>query len=860
MDSNRFDHLARQFGMPLERRAALASLAASAIALLLPETGDAKRKRNTRARRQNARRHDGRVQDEARHRKKKGRKKKQDPPRGSTPPPRTPDPSTSTPSETPTRCFDNTSCTISNGRNLGSCNFGASEAFREATCNGCNLDNANLRGADLRQANLSGTNLHDTCLVEANLTGAIVEGSLLREAVLCRTTMPDGSISNSGCDAPTACCATCIPHGGSCGGTLGGECCGGGACQGGVCTCIAPTPVLCDDVCRECCDGADCGSSICCQHVCCEAGALCLDGECCLPLTEAEACIDMCGTVNAGCGVIVECPACPAVTCHDSRCASNTCEYLSQPNLTECAAGASTGVCCDASCAAGNCCDSSDCTNPTPICQEHVCSPCASHNQCPTGNLCCNGSCRAVECCGSDVSTCGDAETCYVGTCSEGTCQYATTPDNQSAPGCDSTGAFCCAGDCCANGQRCYDQHCCTPVGACPAGFCGAVDTGCGETLTCQCGAGLDCCNEQCVDLENDPNNCGNCGLRCPTGDICINGACVATCGQDICVPGSNTPDCCDESCTDLRHDHDNCGSCGNVCTGAGQVCTAGNCGCACEGVACLITRWGGTGTAPGKFQRPIAMAIAPDLRVFVADAVANTIEIFSPDGQHLARWTGFSSPGGIAFGSGNTIYISESGQNRVGRYQMDGTLIRHWGTNGSGNSQFRTPNGLAVAPNGDVYVADKSNNRVQRFKANGDFLNIIGASELSGPSDVAVDPDGRVFATDDASNLIRIYSAAGALLDTWGTPGGGLGQLRDPFEIEVTPNGYVYVLEGGNSRVQVFSLAGVALATWKHTQSGDPDLNLTDGGSLAVAPDGTVYVVEGATDRVLVYCVTPDR
>ena len=56
-------------------------------------------------------------------------------------------------------------------------------------CQKCDLSEANLEGANLEGADLGG----------ANLTGAKLEGANLEGAKLCRTTMPDGTMVNSGC-------------------------------------------------------------------------------------------------------------------------------------------------------------------------------------------------------------------------------------------------------------------------------------------------------------------------------------------------------------------------------------------------------------------------------------------------------------------------------------------------------------------------------------------------------------------------------------------------------------------------------------------------------------------------------------
>ena len=51
------------------------------------------------------------------------------------------------------------------------------------------------------------------------------------------------------------------------------------------------------------------------------------------------------------------------------------------------------------------------------------------------------------------------------------------------------------------------------------------------------------------------------------------------------------------------------------------------------------------------------------------------------------------------------------------------------WGGNGGGGGQFNNPTGLAVDGAGNVYVADSFNSRVQKFDGDGDYLGQWGYS-----------------------------------------------------------------------------------------------------------------------------------
>jgi len=107
------------------------------------------------------------------------------------------------------------------------------------------------------------------------------------------------------------------------------------------------------------------------------------------------------------------------------------------------------------------------------------------------------------------------------------------------------------------------------------------VLVGCGPSVTVLessgdgCDAGLTPCGQSCVDLQNDPHNCGGCGSSCGPDEHCIGG----TCSSDGCPPGLSD---CGGQCVDLGTNPQHCGGCYHLCD-FDESCLAG----ACVGGAC---------------------------------------------------------------------------------------------------------------------------------------------------------------------------------------------------------------------------------------------------------------------------------
>ncbi|MFH1961832.1 MAG: right-handed parallel beta-helix repeat-containing protein [bacterium] len=191
-----------------------------------------------------------------------------------------------------------------------------------------------------------------------------------------------------------------------------------------------------------------------------------------------------------------------------------------------------------------------------------------------------------------------------------------------------------------------------------------------------------------------------------------------------------------------------------------------------------------------------------------------------SGDGQ-------FSGPHGVAVDTSGNVFVADSNNNRIQKFDSDGTFITKWGSSGSGDGQFSYPCGVAVDTSGNVFVADYSNNRIQKFTPDGKFItkwgsNGSGAGQFSYPRTIAVDTSGNVFVADCGNNRIQKFAPDGTLITKWGSYGSGNGQFDYPKGVAVDTSGNVFVADTDNHRIQKFKAYSTGYLSGKITRSTD--------------------------------------
>lgn len=236
-----------------------------------------------------------------------------------------------------------------------------------------------------------------------------------------------------------------------------------------------------------------------------------------------------------------------------------------------------------------------------------------------------------------------------------------------------------------------------------------------------------------------------------------------------------------------------------------------------------------------------------------------------------------FNAPEAVALDSQGNVYVADTENHRIQKFDATGKFLTQWGSKGIHNGQFESPGGIAVDRANNVYVADTFNNRIQKFDATGKFLGKwgtpcdlqsgkgcvdpdgpgplkLGDGQFNLPIGIAFDRDGNLYVTDAFNHRVQKFDPTGKFLGSFGVFGSEDGQFNITAGIAIDKDGNLYVSDNKNDRVQKFDPHGKFLG--KFGGPGAADTQMRRPYHVAVDSSNRIYVTDQGHDRIQVFDV----
>ena len=254
---------------------------------------------------------------------------------------------------------------------------------------------------------------------------------------------------------------------------------------------------------------------------------------------------------------------------------------------------------------------------------------------------------------------------------------------------------------------------------------------------------------------------------------------------------------------------------------------------------------------------------------------------------------------------SGN-IFAADYDNNRIGKWDSAGSAIGWIGggndgwqtgqapTGDTGYRSFYSPAGVYIDGSGDIFVADSFNHRVSKWDTGGNAVGWIGHygfedpgwqtgpgtwwnsdyESFDNPSDVFVDTSGNIYIADTDNHRVSKWDSDGNAVgwigggsDGWQTTDASLYGAADfrsflgPQGVHVDSLGNIYVADTGNDRICKWDSGGNAIGWIGGGSNGWNADSFPSGGTdyqsfelptgVFVNGDGYIYVADKVNNRI---------
>ncbi|MBN2355701.1 NHL repeat-containing protein [candidate division KSB1 bacterium] len=274
-----------------------------------------------------------------------------------------------------------------------------------------------------------------------------------------------------------------------------------------------------------------------------------------------------------------------------------------------------------------------------------------------------------------------------------------------------------------------------------------------------------------------------------------------------------------------------------------------------------FVYAFGAEGDKPGEFRQPMGIDIDANGNVYVVDTGNHRVQRFNNKGVFLSMIGGFGwsreqlqRPMDVCASNGLDVFVADYENRRIERFDKDLHWISTYQSNPETEEKLTLgfPQSIALSRHGDLFVVDAENRRILKLNtlreaemSFGDYD--WGEGALLSPAQIEISLDDRIFVADQNAGRVMVYDYFGNYIQTIGQ-----GVLKEPRGICMNPAGsLICVTDPVQDQVFVFTVAGRRLCAIGGLGS---KFGALDNPTDVALHKNLLFITEGNNHRVQVF------